>query len=148
MKKILPLIIIGIFVFSTFGAVAINSDYKRIELELIDTINPIKERAFTHTVLGEFGTATWCGYCPYAHGALKQIYSEGYYPFYYVTMVGDKNKNQQELVMQLEGLRQEIAVLNQNKIELLQKIEEFKDVREKSEQIKKLKNNSDENNVI
>ena len=97
MKKILPVIIIGILVFSTFGAVAINHNVGKIELELIGPINPIIERAFTHTVIGEFGTATWCGYCPYAHGALKQIYSEDY-PFYYITMVGDKNKNAYERI--------------------------------------------------
>ena len=50
-----------------------------------------KTRDFTHTVLGEFGTATWCGYCKYAHAALKNIYNGGWFPFYYVSLVCDKN---------------------------------------------------------
>ena len=29
----------------------------------------------THTPLAEFGTATWCGYCKYAHAALKNVYA-------------------------------------------------------------------------
>jgi len=44
-----------------------------------------------HPVLGEYGTTTWCVYCPYAHAALKQIYAEGSYPFYYVSLIQDKN---------------------------------------------------------
>jgi len=46
---------------------------------------------FTHTIFAEYGTATWCGYCKYAHGALKEIYAEGQYPFYYVSLVTDMN---------------------------------------------------------
>jgi len=45
----------------------------------------------THTVLGEYGTATWCGYCKYAHGALKELYKGGWHDFYYVSLVCDKN---------------------------------------------------------
>ena len=45
----------------------------------------------THTVLGEYGTATWCGYCRYAHAALKNIYAGGQQDFYYVTFVNDMN---------------------------------------------------------
>ncbi len=94
MKKILPLILIGILVLSGFGAVAINSDNEKLQLKTIRSITPIKGgRDFTHPVLGEFGTATWCGYCKFAHSALKEIYSEGFYPFHYISMVGDKNKN-------------------------------------------------------
>lgn len=45
----------------------------------------------THTVFGEYGTATWCTYCKYAHGALKEIYADGIYDFYYVSLVDDKD---------------------------------------------------------
>lgn len=46
---------------------------------------------FTHTVFAEFSTATWCPYCKYAHAALKNIYANGWYPFYYVSLVYDEN---------------------------------------------------------
>lgn len=48
---------------------------------------------FTHTVFVEYTTATWCPYCKYAHAALRNIYEGGWYPFYFVTHVIDKNKN-------------------------------------------------------
>jgi glutaredoxin len=81
MKKILPILVIGIFVLSGLGASAINTEQNVIESS---------DRA-THTVLAEYGTATWCGYCKYAHGALKELYAEGQLDFYYVTLVDDKN---------------------------------------------------------
>jgi hypothetical protein len=75
------ILIVGFMLVSTSLVVAIP-------------INPMKspsEKLFTHSVLGEYGTATWCGYCKYAHGALKEIFIEDNYPFYYVSYVGDKN---------------------------------------------------------
>ena len=85
MKKIIPIIIVGIFVLSGLGAVALNSD------NLENETNYGNERDQTHTVFAEYGTATWCGYCKYAHGALKNIFAEGNYQFYYVSLVDDKN---------------------------------------------------------
>jgi len=94
MKKILPFLVIGILVLSGFGTIAVKIENEKHDSEYINYINPIiGGRDFTHTVLGEFGTASYCGYCKFGHSALKQIYSEGYRPFYYVSMVGDKNKN-------------------------------------------------------
>lgn len=46
---------------------------------------------YTHTVLGEYGTATWCGHCPPVSAALWSIYNEGTRDFVYVTLVADKN---------------------------------------------------------
>jgi len=44
----------------------------------------------THRPLAEYGTATWCGFCKYAHGALKQLYAETTHDFFYVSLVTDK----------------------------------------------------------
>ena len=92
MKKILPLVVVGTLIISGFGAVALDSDLKEFEHE---TVNFEKlgngSRDFTHDVFGEYGTATWCGFCKYAHGALKELYSEGTLDFYYVSLVDDKN---------------------------------------------------------
>ena len=76
---------VGIFVLSGLGAGASTT----IQEEISNETNS-SERA-THTVLGEYGTATWCGYCRYAHGALKELYAEGQLDFNYITYVGDKN---------------------------------------------------------
>jgi hypothetical protein len=46
---------------------------------------------FTHTVFIEEATATWCPYCPAMADALYSVYKSGSYPFYFVSLVGDKN---------------------------------------------------------
>ena len=88
MKKILPIMVIGILVLSGLGVSAAN-----IEEQSKEEINIESSDRATHTVLGEFGTATWCKYCKYAHGALKELYSEGQLDFYYVTLVDDVNSD-------------------------------------------------------
>jgi len=84
MKKILPILVVGLFVLSGFGAVALHSDNQ------LNSGNQEKN-VFTHTVFGEDATATWCGYCHFAREALDKIYTSGDYPFYYTCMVDDKN---------------------------------------------------------
>jgi glutaredoxin len=85
MKNIMALCIAGLFIISAFGAIAQQSDIKTMN------DNNKGNRVFTHTVFAEDGTATWCGYCHFAHQALKNIYVSGDYPFYYTTLVDDKN---------------------------------------------------------
>jgi len=80
MKNIIAICIAGLFIMSAFGAVARPGDVK----------NQGKNLA-THTIIGEYSTATWCGYCQYAHGALKALYKDGRHDFYYVSFVDDKN---------------------------------------------------------
>ena len=83
MKHFIQIGIVCILVFAAYGSMAQTNES-----------TPEKEpqnRDFTHAVLGEYGTATWCGYCKYAHGALKEIYNEGQYQFYYISLVTDKN---------------------------------------------------------
>ena len=83
-------------VFSTtVGAMASTDNLKKSKIE------PTEPRAFTHTILGEFGTKTTCVPCKYAHSALKAIYNAGWYPFYYVTLVQDKNKHAEDRAIEL-----------------------------------------------
>ncbi len=68
-----------------------------IMLLMVSTVNAIPyneeiqttSEDFTHTVLVEECTATWCPNCPYAAEALYNIYQSGDYPFYYVALVND-----------------------------------------------------------
>jgi thiol-disulfide isomerase/thioredoxin len=46
---------------------------------------------FTHTLIGEEVTATWCPYCPAMAEALNTIYREGRYPFAFVALITDVN---------------------------------------------------------
>jgi len=90
MKKLLSLftvLIIWILILSGVGTVAFNSNIEKFDSDIIDN----KKCIFTHSVLGEFGTATTCVPCKYAHQALKIIYNHSWYPFYYVTLVRNKN---------------------------------------------------------
>jgi hypothetical protein len=87
MKKLLIFLVMMIFLSSYFGAAgAILSDNQNQDLGFeIETID------FTHTVLAEECTATWCPNCPFAAEALKNIYDSGDYPFYYVANINDMN---------------------------------------------------------
>jgi hypothetical protein len=55
---------------------------------------PETQELFTHAVLAEELTATWCGYCPNAAEALWNIYNSSDYinEFYYVAMIMDVNE--------------------------------------------------------
>jgi glutaredoxin len=46
---------------------------------------------FTHAVFAEYASTTTCGYCPATSAALYAIYQSGDYPFYYVSLVANKN---------------------------------------------------------
>jgi thiol-disulfide isomerase/thioredoxin len=81
MKKcILIGFVMLLLIVSSVNAIAYNDE------ETQTTSN-----AFTHTVLAEECTATWCPNCPFAAEALYNIYQSGDYPFYYVALVNDMN---------------------------------------------------------
>lgn len=81
MKKILSIIILGLLLTSASGLFVVQSSAEKSG----------SNSFATHTVLGEYGTATWCSHCKYAHGALKELYKGGWHDFYYVSLVDDKN---------------------------------------------------------
>jgi len=85
MKKISIGIVIMLLFSIIAGTMVSANNAKKTTIEYPDELD------FTHTIIGEFGTATWCGYCKYAHAALDNIYSGCWYPFYYVSLVCDKN---------------------------------------------------------
>jgi len=92
MKKIFSICIIGLLIISGLGTFIFPSAAEKTVFD--------NSRA-THTVLGEYGTATWCGYCKYAHGALKAIYKGDWHDFYYVSLVDDKNTHAADRIDEL-----------------------------------------------
>lgn len=92
MKKALPIVIIGILFLSGIGAAAIDSD-KKIPYPEVSEYEPTSggNRDYTHTVMVEVGTATWCPSCPASNSAWHSIYGGGNYDFEYCEMVIDKN---------------------------------------------------------
>jgi len=85
MKKLIPFIIIVMFVVSGLEAVALQSDVET------QNVNNLGDRTFTHTVFAEYGSTAWCPHCPYVHTALKNIYYGGWYPFYYTSLALEHN---------------------------------------------------------
>jgi hypothetical protein len=94
MKKVLPLLVIGIFVLSGLGAVAIDSNNENTKLKTNENVKIISNdspRDYTHTVFVEVGTATWCPSCPASNTAWHSIYESGDHDFEYTELVSDKN---------------------------------------------------------
>ena len=86
MKKMLPIILIGMFVLYGLGAVAsTNTTTQHITEPRTKALGEPMD--FTHAVFAEYATATWCTYCKYAHAALKTIYASEDYPFSFVSLV-------------------------------------------------------------
>ena len=85
-KTSISLLVIGILVFSTAMSIGFDKD-------AASSIkgNTAGDRDYTHTVLGEEASATWCPHCPAVVGYMNYIYALGTYDFYYVTLVCDMN---------------------------------------------------------
>ncbi len=97
-QKIVYSLVFMLVFSATVGAMASTDNLKQSKVETTDS------RAFTHTILGEFGTKTTCIPCKYAHAALKEIYDhkeEWGYPFEYITLVQDKNKHAEDRANEL-----------------------------------------------
>jgi len=94
MKKILPIFVIGVFVLSGLGAGALQIQSEKLDLNTIKNLEPLissSPRDYTHTVLVEVGTATWCSACPASNAAWHNIYGGGNYDFEYTELVYDMN---------------------------------------------------------
>ncbi len=99
MKKEIIGIIVCMLVLPTFaGAMSsTNTSTESIDNEPVD-------RTYSHTILGEYGTRAGCVPCYYAHTALKNIYANGWHPFYYVTLVCSKNTHAYQRAISELGL--------------------------------------------
>jgi len=94
MKKIISIIVLGFLILNVFGAGALISEKEQINFEINDYEKPTKNigsRDYTHTVLVEVGTATYCPSCPASNLAWHNIYGSGNYDFEYCEMVIDRN---------------------------------------------------------
>lgn len=49
------------------------------------------ENDYTHFVVAELGSTTYCPYCPDASDLMHSLHSSGNLPFYYITLVYDKS---------------------------------------------------------
>lgn len=60
----------------------------------------VRNEEYTHTIFIEEGTAQWCHNCPPVSDALYEIYNSSDYPFYFISLVSDKNINAKERLTQ------------------------------------------------
>ena len=88
MKKIIPICIVGLFILSSFGAVALSSDLKPISDEINeDEVVETGDRAYTHTVLVQVATSAACPPCSTWRNQIIGVYESGDYDFEYVAMI-------------------------------------------------------------
>ncbi len=98
MKKYL---LLGIIAFLVIMPLAGALNQISFEKNSINNQNPLIENGFTHSVFAEYGTTTTCPYCPGASNALYSIYQSDDYPFYFVSLVSNKNSNAGQEIMEL-----------------------------------------------
>ena len=85
MRRKIVYILVCMLVFTTFAG-AISSTNTSTKSNDDEPAN----RAYSHSILGEYFTMTTCVPCKYTHQALKNLYAGGYHPFYYITYVYNK----------------------------------------------------------
>ena len=94
MKKMLPILLIGILILSGLGAGALNNDKEELDIFSIEyekSSNNMILSDYTHTVLVEVGTSPTCSACPASNTAWHNIYGSGNYNFEYTEMVVNQN---------------------------------------------------------
>ncbi len=95
--SIIGLCTVMILAISALSTTLIPLDTEDIKIRGKETgIRALEEggegtRAYTHTVLVEDFTATWCVYCPSVSEHLGTLYNSGDYNFYYVSLITDVN---------------------------------------------------------
>jgi len=88
MKKVISICIIGFLFLSSFGAVALNNDIENPDLKNLNLGKTYDQgRDYTHKVLVEIGTGSWCYWCQFTNAVMHDIYTNGDYNFEYVELV-------------------------------------------------------------
>jgi len=80
LEKYTAILVILTMVLISCSSIAISEEAKTND-----------ERDYTHTVLGEEPTATWCGYCPTVAGYMDNIWDSYEYDWNFIALVDDMN---------------------------------------------------------
>lgn len=97
--KIISILIFIILLTTYVQAISPSNN----SLREVSNSNPkFSEKTFSHDILGEFFTLTTCTYCKYAHRALKNIYARNQLPFYYISLIINKNEHASERFGELD----------------------------------------------
>jgi len=88
MKNVFIISIIRVLVLSGFGATALNTNKEILVIEPFNYETTFDVgRDYTHTVLVEVGTGSWCYWCQFTNAVIYDIYTNGDYNFEYVELV-------------------------------------------------------------
>lgn len=92
-KKINKLLVVSVLFIMLFTVLvgATSSTQIAAEETFVRNNSPEKLDGYTHTVMVEACTASWCSPCATAAAVLHDIFYSGDYDFYYVALVSDKN---------------------------------------------------------
>lgn len=90
-KKLLVLTISVLTLFTSLSGLNTIAQEEKEEVTNLHEEITLDSSKGTHTVLGEYGTTTWCPHCPPVSGYLYSIYQSGSYDFYYISMIADMN---------------------------------------------------------
>jgi hypothetical protein len=126
--KLLAILVCLMLFFSFAGKIS-SLSLKKKSIEY----NPFNPE-FTHTVLGEVFVKSSDVPCKYLHQALKQLYAQELYPFYYILYLFDKNNNSNDRKNELgvtesptivfDGGYEQISLVLNNTEEWLNKLNE------------------------
>jgi len=89
-KKMIGVSVLFIMIFSSFIG-ATSSTNTNINNDFLKNNSSDKLEDYTHTVMVEACTASWCPPCATAASVMHDIFYSGDYDFYYVALVSDKN---------------------------------------------------------
>jgi len=92
-KKINKLLVVSVLFIMLFTVLvgATSSTQIAAEETFVRNNSPEKLDGYTHTVMVEACTASWCSPCATAAAVMHDIFYSGDYEFYYVALVSDKN---------------------------------------------------------
>ena len=62
------------------------------------------QNEYTHTVLAEYASLSYCPHCPPVSEYMNELYTSGEYNFYYVTLVVDKSSKAYYRFKELKGM--------------------------------------------
>lgn len=89
-KKMIGFSLLFIMIFSSFMG-ATSSTNTNITNKYLKMNSAEKLEDYTHTVMVEACTASWCPPCATAAAVMHDVFYSGDYDFYYVALVADKN---------------------------------------------------------
>lgn len=90
-SRVIGASIILTLVFSAFSGISMSTNAETEALTNRQISPPGTIDEYTHTVLAEACTASWCSPCAVAARIMNDIFYSGMYDFYYVALVSDKN---------------------------------------------------------